>query len=94
MTTTFINQREFQSYILRFISSEKYKEVLKNMISGDDEKFQQGFIQGMCWASLLTSQINNFYADIPEANNESQEEVLNDINSETGVGTEDSSSET
>jgi hypothetical protein len=39
MTTTFINQREFQSYVLNFISSEKYKEVLKNMIGGDKEDF-------------------------------------------------------
>ena len=93
MTSIFINQREFQSYILKFISSEKYKEILANMINGDDEKFQQGFIQGLCWASLLTSQINNFYANIPETP-EGKEEVVNDINSEAGAGTEDSNSET
>lgn len=39
MTSIFINQREFQSYILNFISSEKYKEVLENIINGNDEKF-------------------------------------------------------
>ena len=39
MTSVFVNQREFQSYILNFISSEKYKEILANMINGDDEKF-------------------------------------------------------
>lgn len=89
MTTTFINQREFQSYVLNFISSEKYKEVLKNMISGDKEDFQQGFIQGLCWGSLLTSQVNNYYADIPEMQ---KEEVINDSNTEAGTGTEDSSS--
>ncbi len=93
MTAVFINQREFQSYILKFISSEKYKEILTNMISGDDEKFQQGFVQGLCWASLLTSQVNNFYADMPELPTENKE-VTNDINSEAGAGTENSNSET
>ena len=39
MTATFVNQREFQSYVLNFISSEKYKEILKNMINGDKEDF-------------------------------------------------------
>lgn len=91
MTSIFINQREFQSYILNFISSEKYKEVLENMINGNDEKFQQGFIQGLCWASLLTSQINNFYADIPQSQAK-EKEVINDPNAETGTRTEDSSS--
>ncbi len=93
MTAVFINQREFQSYILKFISSEKNKEILTNMISGDDEKFQQGFVQGLCWASLLTSQVNNFYADMPELPTENKE-VTNDINSEAGAGTENSNSET
>ena len=88
--TTFINQREFQSYVLNFISSEKYKEVLKNMIGGDKEDFQQGFIQGLCWGSLLTSQVNNYYADIPEI--EEQKEVINDFNTEAGAGTKDSNS--
>ena len=37
--TVFLNQREFQSYVLQFISSEQYKDILKNMINGDDEKF-------------------------------------------------------
>lgn len=92
MTSIFINQREFQSYILNFVSSEKYKEILENMINGNDEKFQQGFIQGLCWASLLTSQINNFYADIPQSQVK-EKEVINDSNSEAGTGTKDSSSE-
>ena len=91
MTATFVNQREFQSYVLNFISSEKYKEILKNMINGDKEDFQQGFVQGLCWGSLLTSQVHNYYADIPEAQ---KEEVVNDSNTEVGTGTENSSSET
>lgn len=56
-----INQEEFQSYILNFINSEEYKKILNNMINGNDEKFQQGFIQGLCWGALLSNQINKYY---------------------------------
>ena len=90
MTAVFINQKEFQSYILNFISSEKYKEILDNMIDGNNKDFQQGFMQGLCWSSLLTSQVHNYYADMPEMQ---KEEVINDSNTEAGIGTEDSGSE-
>ena len=99
--TVFLNQREFQSYVLQFISSEQYKDILKNMINGDDEKFQQGFIQGLCWGSLLTSQIHHYYADIEseETSVKTQQNIKdngveNDTNSQTGAGTEDSSGKT
>lgn len=82
-----IDQQEYQSEILNNITSGKFKEITKNMQNGEEPLFKDGFIQGMAYASILTSQIKHYYANINEENS-------NDSNSEAGVGTENSSSET
>ena len=84
MVNYYIKTTEFQEEILKFITTEEYKKILENMIDGDDKKFQMGFIQGLCWSSILTSTIPH-YTDKGE---------VNGSNSETRTGFEDSSSAT
>lgn len=82
-----IDQQEYQSKILNNITNGEFKEIIKNMQNGEEPLFKDGFVQGMAYASLLTSQVKYYYANVNEEN-------LNDSNSETGAGTENSNSET
>lgn len=84
MVNYYVKITEFQEEILNFIITEEYKKILENMIDGNDKKFQIGFIQGLCWSSILTSTIPN-YTDKGEANGS---------NSKTRTGFKDSSSTT
>ena len=58
----FVNQKEFQSLILDLITSGKYKEYIKNSTYADSKEFDVGFMLGLSWASLLTSQCDTYYA--------------------------------
>ena len=72
MANYYIKTTEFQEEILKFITTEEYKKILENMIDGDDKKFQMGFIQGLCWSSILTSTIPR-YTDKGEVNGSNSE---------------------
>lgn len=80
-----IEIEEFQKEILKFIYTEEYKKILASMINGDDRKFQMGFIQGLCWASILASTISQYII---------KGEDIDDSNREARAGVEDSSSTT
>lgn len=52
----FIDQKEFQSLIIDNIMSGEYKKYIKNSTYADSKDFDIGFMLGMNWAALLTSQ--------------------------------------
>ena len=83
----FLDLKDYQNVVMNFVTKEEYKEVLKSMINGDDPAFQQGFIQGLCWASLISVKAKQYFANIEE------EVEDNDSDSQAGAGSEDSSSE-
>ena len=60
----FIKQEEFSNAILDFILTEEYKEYLKHMYTTNDEEFRAGFVQGLCWASILTGQMPHYVGEI------------------------------
>ena len=60
---TYIRLDEFTRMILEFITSEEYKDFTKHMNSPHMEEFEQGFIQGLCWSSILTCQMRQFVID-------------------------------
>lgn len=55
-----MDRAEFQHYILDFIGSKKYEEILASM-SYTNPEFKQGFIQGLIWASLLSVKLPHYY---------------------------------
>lgn len=55
-----MDRDEFQKYIIDFIGSKKYEEILASM-SYTNPEFKQGFIQGLVWATLLTVKIPCYY---------------------------------
>ena len=60
MVKILIDRRDFQSEILNIIADEeRLKNVFASMAKQSDD-FKQGFIQGLCWASLLTSQMHEY----------------------------------
>lgn len=85
----FINQQEYQTKILNTITSGEFKEIIKNMQNGENPLFKDGFIQGMAWASILTSQVTHYTT----VNTNTDGDTINDSNAEAGTGTKDSSSE-
>lgn len=54
----FINQKEFQTLIINNIMSGEYKKYIANSTYADSKEFDIGFMLGMNWAALLTSQCN------------------------------------
>lgn len=60
-----VDREDFQTKILNLISSGEYKEILSNMAYSNIE-FEQGFIQGMIWASLYSVQCKTYMGDVYE----------------------------
>lgn len=58
----FVNQKEFQSLILDLIISGKYKEYVQQSTYAESKEFSIGFMLGLNWAALLTSQCDTYYA--------------------------------
>jgi len=52
----FIDQKEFQTFIVNNIMSGEYKKYIQNSTYADSKDFDIGFMLGMNWAALLTSQ--------------------------------------
>ena len=67
MTRLLIDNTEFQDYILNFILSGKVKNILKNMEYQTNE-FEAGFVSGLAWASMLTTQLTKWELKIGEDN--------------------------
>lgn len=55
MTRTIVatDREDFQKEILKIISTGEYKQILEHMSYSTDE-FEQGFIQGLYWATLYS----------------------------------------
>ena len=60
-----VDREDFQTNILNLISSGEYKEILSNMAHSNIES-EQGFIQGMIWATLYSVQCKTYVGDIDE----------------------------
>ena len=60
-----IDREDFQKKILEIISSGEYKKILSNMAHTDIE-FEQGFIQGLIWATLYSVQCKSYIGDVDE----------------------------
>ena len=62
MKCKLVNTEEYGHWILEFITSGEYKNILENM-SYTDMEFEQGFIQGLIWSSLLMSKCKQYIGD-------------------------------
>ena len=67
----FIDQREFQAFIIDNIMSGEYKKYIQNSTYADSKDFDVGFMLGMNWAALLTIQCTPYmrYEEIIEDEN-------------------------
>lgn len=65
MKCKLVNIEEYTYLIFEFIKSEEYKDILRNM-SYTNSEFEQGFIQGLVWSSLLMSKCKQYIGDINE----------------------------
>ena len=52
--TLYISQNSYQQIVYDFIVSEEYKTLLEHTTNGNEVLFKDGFIFGLCWASMLT----------------------------------------
>ena len=71
----FMNQKEFQTLIINNIMSGEYKKYIANSTYADSKDFDIGFMLGMNWAALLTSQckLYNGYTEEDEESDENNE---------------------
>ena len=65
MMCSYIKIEEYASYILDFIGSKKYEEILASM-SYTNPEFKQGFIQGLVWSGLLMHKCKEYVGDANE----------------------------
>ena len=68
----FIDQKEFQTFIVNNIMSGEYKKYIQNSTYADSKDFDIGFMLGTNWAALLTSQCTPYvrYERIIEENDD------------------------
>ena len=64
---TLIEKEEFQKLIAATLINERYKDILSSM-SYDSIEFEQGFIQGLCWAAIFTTQCKSYYVEVENEN--------------------------
>ena len=62
-----IEKEEFQKLIADTITNERYKDILNSM-NYDSIEFEQGFVQGLCWAALYTAQCKSYYVEVENEN--------------------------
>ena len=65
MMCNYIKIEEYISYILDFIGSKKYEQILASM-SCTNSEFKQGFIQGLVWSGLLIHKCKQYVGDANE----------------------------
>ena len=71
----FIEKENFQKYIFQFITDGNVKKLLDTM-EYDTRDFESGFISGLAWASLLTSQVRSWELEIvPKGEEETDEDT-------------------
>lgn len=68
-----IDKTEFQQKILDCISSEELDKMINNTTFKDNPEYKIAIIQGMTFASMLTSQCKSFYIK------ENEEDKVEDI---------------
>ena len=61
--TLYIDLNSYQHLIWEFIQSGEYKKILSTMRDGDNPLFHDGFIQGLCWASMMSVNAKIFSAE-------------------------------
>lgn len=69
---SYISKEDFTEMILDIIENEKYKKFLKSMANGGEPLFEEGFVQGLCFASILTCKLESY----PDVNGKSKAESL------------------
>ena len=60
------DREDFQKEILRIINTGEYKQILEHMSYSTNE-FEQGFVQGLCWATLYSVNCKTYIGDIDES---------------------------
>lgn len=72
----FIDKNNYLEYILKFITEGKIKKLLDTM-DYDTGEFESGFVTGLAWASLLTSQIPTWEIEMSEGDLKNNEDTAN-----------------
>lgn len=62
----FISLYDFQDMIIQLIYSGDYKKYTDYMHTTNRPEFEAGFIQGLVWGSMLTTNLNKLYLSLPE----------------------------
>lgn len=71
--TEVISPEELMREIINLIEDgDRMKELMKNYQLGDSKEFISGFIAGLSWAGLLTSNVTHYFAKT--INNETEGE--------------------
>lgn len=60
-TKILIDSTEFQKHILDYIGSDNFTKMINSTIFAGKQDCIDAIIHGMCIASMLTSQCNQFY---------------------------------
>lgn len=63
--STYVDTQEFASLIIKFIGSEDYERILDSMHYNTNE-FEQGFMQGLAWSSILMTQCAKYFINTGE----------------------------
>lgn len=58
-----MDKDKYQHMILDLVTTEKYKSYTNQMTAEHKKDFEAGFAQGLCWASLLSNQIESIYIE-------------------------------
>lgn len=69
----FIDQNEYQKYLLDYISHGEIDKMLNSTVFADDAKYKSAVIHGVCMASLLTSRCSKYFATIDNEDNNTTE---------------------
>lgn len=56
MDNVYLNKDKYQRLLCDFITSGEYNKVLEFTHNGDNRDVRNGFMLGLCWASMLTSK--------------------------------------
>ena len=59
--TPLMKKDEFQHMILDLITTDEYKKYINILTSEHKADFEAGFVQGLCWASLLSQKVETIY---------------------------------
>ena len=69
-----IDKEEFESDIVKFITEGEVKKILSSM-KYDTRQFEAGFLTGLAWAAMLTSQLNQWCIEVEPKDEENDNEM-------------------